>query len=1026
MAQTPPIIQDGILNYQLDGQPAQVMVDSADWYGWLEAASTFTFRSEDGSFTAHKERAGNRRGRSYWRAYCTRQGQLQRIYLGQSEALTLPRLQSVAARLLGMRGGETVLTVQVQDLEAVPRPPAVSSAQASLRRGPNPSFQKPAEPQETAPQGESVAPWRSTLPVPLTSFFGREREVAAVAALLRQTFVRLVTLTGTGGVGKTRLALHLAAEGGDTFADGVCFVSLAPVSDPEQVMPVIAKALGLWEAGDRPLLDHVRDYLREKHLLLLLDNFEQVAAASPQLVALLVSCPRLHLLVTSRAALHLSGEYEFPVPPLSTPDPTHLPEQQVLAQVAAVCLFVERTHAIQPAFQLTQANACTIAEICVRLDGLPLAIELAAARIKLLPPQALLHRLSHRLDLLTGGARDLPIRQQTLRNTIQWSYNLLSREEQRLFRRLSVFVGGCGLEALTTIAQATAHAGDEDGQPLPQLLEGVASLIDKSLVHQTEQEGEEPRLLMLETIREYGLECLQAHSELEAAREAHAAYYLHLVEEAHTHLFSAETIRWLDLLEREYANIRTAFLWYLERREDQTESGVEMAARMGSVLWRFWTVRGYLNEGRTLLERVLAAGERSGATVQAKALLALGTLLWRQSDYARIRELDEKQLFLFQQSGDQQGVAHTLISLAGFAHKQRDYARSRSLAEESLAMCRAEGDTWWTAFILLGLGRLAYDQDEHVRAQHLLEESQVLYRTLGYVGDIAWPLIYLARNAIAQGEPERACSWLEEALALCREAGNKWGLARALSLLGRQALEQGEVDRAHALLTECSLLNQELGNRRHTAWSLFLLATSVVLQGDIAQARTLYEQSLAVATALGHWELKAACLQGLAVALTAQAHLLAAARLWGAAETLLQNSATTLPHVLRASAERAQARARTQLGDKVFAQALAEGRTMTAEQALAWQPAIAPQQAHLSTHSSPTAPTRPASSPAGLTTREVEVLRLVAQGLTDAQVAERLVISHRTVTTHLSSIYNKLGSNSRAAAARFAAEHQLI
>src|SRR5216683_227267 len=347
MAQTPPIIQDGILIYQLDGQSAHLVVDSADWYGWLEAASTFTFRSESGSFTAHKERAGNRRGRSYWRAYGTRQGQLQRIYLGQSEALTLHQLRSVAPRL-----------------------PAVSSALARLRRGPTPSFQGTAEPEETAPQGESGAPGRSPLPLPMTSFFGREREVAAVAALLGQTSVRLVTLTGTGGVGKTRLALHVAAEGGDTFADGVCFVSLAPISDPGQVMPAIAKALGLWEALDRPLLDHVRDYLREKHLLLLLDNFEQVAAASPELAALLVSCPRLHLLVTSRAPLHLSGEYEFPVPPLSPPDLTQLPEHQALAQVAAVRLFVERAHAIQPAFQLTQANARTIAEICVRLDGL--------------------------------------------------------------------------------------------------------------------------------------------------------------------------------------------------------------------------------------------------------------------------------------------------------------------------------------------------------------------------------------------------------------------------------------------------------------------------------------------------------------------------------------------------------------------------------------------------------------------------------------------------------------------------------
>ncbi len=1025
MAQTPPIIQNGILTYQLDGQPAQVMVDSADWYGWLETASTFTFRSEHGSFTAHKERAGNRRGRSYWRAYCTRQGQLQRIYLGQSEALTLHQLQSVAARLFGMHVGETVLAVQAQDLEVAPRPPAVSSAQARLRTDTNPSFHKPVEPLETPPERESGAPGRATLPVPLTSFLGREREVAAVAALLRQTSVRLVTLIGTGGVGKTRLALQVAAEGGDTFADGVCFVPLAPVSDPEHVLPAIAKSLGLWEALDRPLLDHVRDYLQEQHLLLLLDNCEQVTAASPQLAALLVSCPRLHLLVTSRAALHLSGEYAFSVPSLPQPDLTQLEDAQALAQVAAVRLFVERAQAIQPAFQLTQANARTIAEICARLDGLPLAIELAAARIKLLPPQALLHRLSHRLDLLTGGPGDLPTRQQTLRNTLQWSYDLLTEPEQRLFRWLSIFVGGCTLEAAETVCQA----GQEDGVQTFPVLEGVASLLDKSLVQQTEQEGDEPQLVMLETIREFGLERLQAHREWEAAREAHAAYYLHLVEKARGHLFGGEAVPWFERVEQAYPNLRAALQWALEDGNEPTGSArrIETAVRLVSVLWRFWTIRGYMSEGRAFVERVLAGSEKSGEPIRLKALIAAVTLGLYQEDVAWLERLCEGLLPLSQRLADRQTQGIALLGLAGVAllHR-RDPGRARVLAEQAQAEFSARGDSWMVASVCLLLARVCNVQGEIARSRQHLEESLALYRALGYAGDIAWPLIYLARNAMKLGEQTRARALLQEAIELCQQVSNKWGLAHAFGFLGQLTLEQGDLVSACALLTESLRLKQETGNRYSVANSLFHLATAVLLQGDIAQARTLYEQSLALATALGHRELVASCLQGLAVALTAQAQPLAAARLWGAAEALLQNSATTFPRVLRASVKRAQARARSQLGDKVFAQALAEGRTMTTEQALAWQPAIPIQEAPLSRLSSSTAPTRPAIYPAGLTTREVEVLRLVAQGLTDAQVAKQLVISPRTVTTHLSSIYNKLGINSRAAAARFAAEHQLL
>jgi predicted ATPase/DNA-binding CsgD family transcriptional regulator len=863
MAQVSPIILNGILTDLRDGSAVQIVVDSSDWYAWLQTASTFTFRGEEGLFTAHKERAGHRRGRAYWRAYRTWHGKLHQAYLGQSEELTLERLRSVAVALASKETGNGLL--DVPGLGARTRSPAEAASRARTHRRRTTGAQGPHE----AARSQQ---WLARFPVPLTALIGREQEVRAICDLLSQPEVRLLTITGTGGVGKTRLALEVAGVLRADFADGACFVPLAPVSDPARVLAAIAQALGLWEAGDLPVEEQLHAALRERRLLLLLDNFEQVVQAAPQLASLLASCPRLRLLVTSRATLHLSGEHEFPVLPLAVPNLTQLPSPETLTQQAAVRLFVLRAQAIQPAFHVTPANACAIAEICVHLDGLPLAIELAAARSKLLPPQALLARLSRRLEVLTGGARDLPTRQQTLRNTLQWSYDLLTEQEQRLFRRLSIFVGGCTLEA----AEAVCQAG---GDQASSVLEGIASLLDKSLVQQTEREGGEPRLVMLETIREFGLECLHRQGELQAARQAHARYYLALAEQAEPHFFGPEQLLWVNRLERDLDNLR--------------------------------------------------------AILQAQACL-----------------------------------------------------------EEALTSARALGDRYLLFHALLNLGRLALYQQDAPRAIAWYEESLIQGKAMGAKLLIGRVLVGLARAELSVGHAART-----------------------------------QLSQAEAFLTDSTRLATEVGDRRNVARSRLLLAGVAALRGDHAAARQWYEEGLSTALDIGHVNYIGAGLKGLGCVAAAQGLPTWAAVLWGTAEPLRESRSLAIPLALH---ERMVAEVRRQLGEPAFEEARARGRTMTAAQALASHEAFAPQAtprlppAQAAPGSSPTAPAGHPSSPAGLTAREVEVLRLVSQGLTDAQVAEQLVISLRTVTTHLTSIYNKLGVNSRVAATRFAVEHQLV
>ncbi len=566
--------------------------------------------------------------------------------------------------------------------------------------------------------------------------------MAAVTALLRREDVRLVTLTGAGGTGKTRMALQVAAELSEAFPDGVFFVNLAPMSDPELVIPSVAQVLDVKEIGEHSLLDLLKAFLRERHLLLLLDNFEQVVRAGVQVAELLAACPRLMVLVTSRMALHVRAEHEFAVPPLALPDLKHLPDLVALSQYEVVALFIQRAQAVKSDFQVTIASAPAVAEICVRLDGLPLAIELAAARMKLLSPEALLALLGQRLRVLTSGARDVAQRQQTLRNAIEWSYQLLDSQEQRLFRQLSIFAGGCTLEAVEATCAALGDGAES-------ALDTVASLLDKSLLQRMEQEAElEPRFVMLETIREYGLERLEALGESEEVRKAHATYFLALAEEAYLKTESPEQSVWLRRLDREHDNLHAVMRWSLE----QTGSGREMALRLGITLQPFWNTRGYHSEGRSFLEQALVGSDdvedalRAGALptphdgqMQWQGMMALG-FLWTERDYAQGGAWIRRASDLAERLADPTLRARSLNRLGNWLANTGQAEEGLQAQQQALTIFEEQQDTQGMAETLDLLAMTHGMRGDRVKAVHQLGQAIALFRSMGDTQSLATSL----------------------------------------------------------------------------------------------------------------------------------------------------------------------------------------------------------------------------------------------------------------------------------------------
>jgi len=721
----------------------------------------------------------------------------------------------------------------------------------------------------------------TSLPVPVTSLIGADRVVEAISALLLRPDVRMVTLTGPGGIGKTRLAIEVAWQLRGRFKAGVCFVPLAPVESEDMLVIQIARSLGVETVNSQPLLDLLKTSIRELELLLVLDNFEQIIPAGPLVSELLEATQHLKVLITSREMLNLYGEHRFEVPLLPLPDREHLLPLEQLLECPAVRLFVERARAVCQEFALTESNAAAVAEICHRLDGLPLAIELAAAQVYQFMPGQICAQLEHPLVFLQSGPRDKPARHQALRNTIAWSYNLLEERERTLFRRLAVF--HCwDVVAAETVCQVTETR---------TLLDALAR---KSLAQVVEPNGAYgPRFQMLQTVREYAREQLDTSGETEAVRRRHAAYYLALAEQAEPYVGAGRQSYWVVRIEKEHDNLRAALAWMLERGEP------EMALRMVGSLWRFWQVLGYLTEGRRWIEQALEHGRHVRTRARIRALLGAGWLAVSQGYVTDIHPAFIEGLTLARALGERR-LLSSLLQGIGYGIADRDPEQGRKLFEEGLDIAREHGDDEETAWALDNLGQLERERGNYELAQRLLEQSLTLFRKLEHRWGTSYVLDHLGRVVLDQGDTEKACSMLEEALTYMENFGARW----------------------------------------HIPWTLEALAHALIHQGHLARARSLLERSLRLHLEAENRVGVALVLSGFAALAAATGDYVSSAQLGGAAGTMIGVIDPDRPPVIRSHIQRVLekdlAAARIHLDARTFAAAWLRGQAMTREEAIAF------------------------------------------------------------------------------------------
>lgn len=768
----------------------------------------------------------------------------------------------------------------------------------------------------------------TNMPIPLTSFIGRERELEEVKPLLFNT--RLLTLTGAGGSGKTRLAIRVATDLIESFKDGVWWVDLAPLMDQMLVPQAVASVLGIREMANQSLIEALTSYLREKDLLLVLDNCEHLVRACAHVAQTLLSvCPNVKILATSREGIGLTGETVWRVPGLSIPDRQHVPAVDTLTGYDGVRLFVERAAAVAPGFSLTQENAATVAQLCIRLDGIPLAIELATACVKVLTVEQIMMRLEDRYHLLIGGSRTALPRHRTLRATMDWSFKLLSEEERMLFRRLAVFAGTCSLDAVESICSGDGIAKD-------RVLILLASLIDKSLVTCESNDGT-ARYRLLDTIREYGQVKLQQSAESQRVRNRHLDFFLALAEKAETGLLGAEQLVWLRRLGAEHDNLRTALKW-----SEGDRNRVGAGLRLASALWRFWEIRGYLSEGREWLAALLSRSEAGDGRAQARAgaLNTAGRLALFQSDFTAARLLLEESLATWQDLGPsgRWGVAISLMGLGRVAFRLDDFGRAQILYEASLAIFRELGSSgeWGIAASLMGLGIVASSQGDYARALALIEESLALCRKLGDQVGIAASLKYLGDVVYRQGDYGRTLALTEESLAISKALEDKVGIGMSLNHLGDVAYHYGDYDRAVALYGEGLEIFRQVGVKGSIVMSLNDIGQVALARGDRRRALALFRESISLAQELGSkWDI-GWCLEGLAVVAALAEQPERAARLFGAVEAMFESIGVRVRPDDRADHDRNVAAVHSRLDEETFAKAWEQGRAMTVQQSIAY------------------------------------------------------------------------------------------
>jgi predicted ATPase/DNA-binding CsgD family transcriptional regulator len=819
----------------------------------------------------------------------------------------------------------------------------------------------------------------SVFPVPFTTLIGRDQDVARVAELLGRPEVRLVTITGPGGIGKTRLAAQASRELAGRYRDGVVFVSLDSVIDHSLVPAALATAAGVRESSEMSLLASIVRHLHDQQMLVVFDNFEQVVAAATFVAELLGACPSVDVLATSRVSLRIRGEQEYPLAPLPLPGPGWAPSGHgaidVLERNSAVTLFIERARDVSPQFGLTDGNADAVVQICTRLDGLPLAIELAAARTKMLPPAAILSRLEHRFALLTGGARDLPDRQQTLWNAVAWSYDLLSEDERKLYRRLSVFRGGWTIEAAEGVA-GNPSTGELEGD----VFEGLSALVDHNIVRPDERSADEPRFTMLETIREYGLERLHESGEAAEARERHARYFMELGVQAESELTGANQPLWLERLEREHDNLRSALAWSLAE-----PAGLEIGMRLATSIWRFWSWHGHLREGRHWLQQFLDLCDQPGIDVpkllQARALNGTGVLDVITGNLERARTLHEACLALARDLDDEEHIGKSLGNLGLVAHKLGRFDEAARWHEEVLALAGRRGDRWTQSLALHNLGVALFSLGDWQAAERRSQESLTLSKELGNASNVAKALMNLTQVAFLQDRYEEAERYLSDSLARSRQLGNTFDIADGLWLQGELAKRRGDFPQAAALFRESINLFHEQG-------ALDSVSRGLECLGQVMCRAGVYSRAV---------------------------------QLMGAADALSERTKSPLPPPYVADHEQAMSALREAFGNQGFESRWTAARRMSLDEALKLALAEEPIEPEKVVAEEPVEqPSPDAAARYGITARELEVIGLLVQGLTNQEIADRLFITRRTATTHVSNILNKLGLDSRTAVVAWA------